>query len=123
MSSFHLDSTTVEGMGFPGGSVVRESACQCRRHRRCRCYPWVGKIPSRRTWQPTPLFLPGKYHGEWSLVGTIHRAAKRPTNSTHTYWEGKVTCFSESHFPLIITIRVIGKARPYYRCSENNNGK
>ena len=31
--------------------------------------PWVGKIPWRRAWQPTPLFLLGKSHGQRSLVG------------------------------------------------------
>ena len=31
--------------------------------------PWVGKIPWRREWQPTPVFLPGKSHGQKSLVG------------------------------------------------------
>ena len=31
--------------------------------------PWVGKIPWRRKWQPTPVFLPGKSHGERSLAG------------------------------------------------------
>ena len=31
--------------------------------------PWVGKIPWRRKWQPTPVSLPGKSHGHWSLVG------------------------------------------------------
>ena len=30
---------------------------------------WVGKIPWRRKWQPTPVHLPGKYHGQRSLVG------------------------------------------------------
>ena len=42
---------------------------KCRRHRRCRLNPWVGKILWRRTWQPTPVFFPGKSHGERSLVG------------------------------------------------------
>ena len=32
-------------------------------------YPWVGKIPWRRAWQPTPVFLPGESHGLRSLVG------------------------------------------------------
>jgi len=36
----------------------KESACQCRR---CGFDPWVGKIPWRRKWQPTPVFLPGKF--------------------------------------------------------------
>ena len=31
--------------------------------------PWVGKIPWRRTWQPTPVFLPGEPHELRSLVG------------------------------------------------------
>ena len=31
--------------------------------------PWVGKIPWRRKWQPTPVLLPGKFHGRKSLVG------------------------------------------------------
>ena len=30
---------------------------------------WIRKIPWRRKWQPTPLFLPGKSHGQRSLVG------------------------------------------------------
>ena len=29
--------------------------------------PWVGKIPWRRKWQPTPVFLPGESHGQRSL--------------------------------------------------------
>ena len=31
--------------------------------------PWVGKIPWGRKWQPTLVFLPGKSHGQSSLVG------------------------------------------------------
>ena len=31
--------------------------------------PWVGKIPWRREWLPTPVFLPGKFHGHRSLEG------------------------------------------------------
>ena len=32
-------------------------------------HPWVRKIPWRRNWQPTPVFLPGESHGQRSLVG------------------------------------------------------
>ena len=53
---------------FPGGSDGKESAYQCRRP---RFNPWVGKIPWRRKWQPTPVFLPRKSHGHRSLVGCI----------------------------------------------------
>jgi len=31
--------------------------------KRFEFHPWVGKIPWRRKWQPTPVFLPGKSHG------------------------------------------------------------
>ena len=44
----------------------KESACQCRRH---IFKPQVRKIPWRRKWQPTLVFLFGKSHGQMSLVG------------------------------------------------------
>ena len=43
----------------------KESACQCRR---CGFDPCIGKIPWRKTWESTSLFLPGKFHGERSLA-------------------------------------------------------
>ena len=54
--------------GFPGGSDGKESTCQCKRCKRHGFDPWVGKIPWRKAWQPTPVFLPWKSHGQ-SLVG------------------------------------------------------
>ena len=42
---------------------------QCRRHRRSGFDPWAGKIPWRRKWQPTPVFLPGTSHGQRGLEG------------------------------------------------------
>ena len=60
-------------------ALGKEPACQCRRHKRCRFDPWVGKI-WRRAWQPTPMFLPGESHGRRSLVGyTVHRIAQSRT--------------------------------------------
>ena len=44
-------------------------ACQCRRHRRRGFNPWVRKIPGRRKWQPTSLFLPRKSYGQRRLEG------------------------------------------------------
>ena len=49
--------------------LCKESTCQCRRHKRCRFNPWVRKIPWSRKWQTTPVFLPGKFHGQRSLTG------------------------------------------------------
>ena len=53
-------------LGFPGGASGKESACQCRRRKRHRFDLWVRKIPWRRKWQPIPVFLPGKSHGQES---------------------------------------------------------
>ena len=66
--------------GFPGGISGKEPACQCRRYKRCGLDPWVGKIPQRMKCQPTPVFLPGESHGQWSLAEyTVHWVAKRWT--------------------------------------------
>ena len=50
--------------------------------------PWVGKIPWSRKWQPTPVFLPGKFHGQRSLVGCSPWGCKESYTterlSTHT---------------------------------------
>ena len=46
----------------------KESACQRRRHKRHSFNPWLRKIPWRRKGQPTPVFLPGKSHGQRSLL-------------------------------------------------------
>ena len=54
---------------FPGGASGKEPTCQCRRPKRRGFYPWTGKIPWRRKWQPTPVFLPGESHGQRSLTG------------------------------------------------------
>jgi len=51
--------------GLPWGHSGKESTCQCKR---CGFDPWVGKIPWRRKWQTTPVFLTGESHGQRSLV-------------------------------------------------------
>ena len=61
---------------FPGGASGKEPTCQCRRHKRRRFHLWVGKIPWRRRWQPTPVFLPGECHGQRSLVGYSSQGCK-----------------------------------------------
>ena len=47
----------------------KEFSGQCRRCTRSRFNPWVRKICGSRKWQPTPVFFPGKFHGQKSLVG------------------------------------------------------
>ena len=53
---------------LPGRASDKELACQCRRYERCGFDLWVGKIPWRKSWQPTPVFLPGESHGQRSLA-------------------------------------------------------
>ena len=56
-------------MGFQGGTSDKDPTCQCRRHKRLGFAPWVGKIPWKREWQPTLVFLPGESHGQRSPDG------------------------------------------------------
>ena len=65
-------STVSQLKGFLGGSVSKESTCKagdCLQYKRPSSDPWVRKFPWRRKWQPTPILLPGKSHGQSSLVG------------------------------------------------------
>ena len=71
--------------GVPGGSVVKESTCRCRRHKRHGFDPWVGKILWSRKWQPTPVFLPGKFHGQRSLEGYKPWGHKELDMTEHTH--------------------------------------
>ena len=48
--------TTV--LGLHQWLSSKEPACQCQRHKSHGFDPWVGKIPQRRAWQPTPVFVP-----------------------------------------------------------------
>ena len=54
----------------------KESACQWRTCRRCSLHPWVGKVPWRRKWQPTPVFLLGNPMDRWAWRATVHGVAK-----------------------------------------------
>ena len=76
---------------------------------RCGFNPWVGKIPWRRKWQPTPVFLPGESHGQRSLTGYNpwgHKnwtQLKRPMTQTHM-----------SHF--LIKVQVVISSFNSYLC-------
>ena len=81
--------------------MVKNSCLQCRRP---GFDPWVGKMPCRREWLPTPVFLPGKSHGQRSLVGCNpwrHKELDTTEGLTHTHThietirKGLLNC----HFP------------------------
>ena len=74
---------TIEmNMGFPGGSDGKESACNAGDQ---GWTPWVRKIPWSRKWQPTPVFLPGEFHGQRSL------ASYRPWGCKESDTTGQLT--------------------------------
>ena len=62
-------TSALEVFKLPGWLSGKESICQCGRCRKHEFNSWVRKILWRRKWQPTPVFLSGKSHGERSLVG------------------------------------------------------
>ena len=69
LSIFSIIDCITRYWGLPRWHSRKESACQCRGHKRHRFDPWVRKIPWRRKWQPTSLFLPGKSHVQRTLAG------------------------------------------------------
>ena len=66
------------GLGCSSGARGKDPACKCRRCKRLRFDPWVGKTPWRRKWQPTPVFLPGECHGQRSPAGYSPWGQKEP---------------------------------------------
>ena len=75
-------ATQRRGGAFHGGSEDKESGFD----------PWVGMIPWRREWQPTPVFLHGEFHGQRNLAGYSpwgHKELDTTEQLTHTqHWVG-----------------------------------
>ena len=81
--------TEMKASGLPVKADIfrgKEPACQCRRR---RFDPWVGKTPWRRKWQPTPVFLPGEFHGQSSLAGYSPRGHKELDMTERTIFRMK----------------------------------
>ena len=74
MKHDNLDKPQNMTPGLPWWLSGKESTCQCRRP---GFDPWVRKIPWRRKWQPTPVFLPGESPRQKSLVGYSPRGHKK----------------------------------------------
>ena len=85
-SNKHILSQLVQSLGFPGSPSGKESTCQCRRYQRPGSDPWVGRIPWRRAWQPTPVFLPGESHEQRSLAG-YRPWGRKESKWLHTHTE------------------------------------
>ena len=101
-----FEALSSDTWGFPGGTIGKEPICQHRRHKRRRFSPWVWKVPWRRAWQPTPVFLPGKSRRQRNLMGYsqwVHREldTTKATQNTHMFqyyiqhpkeYRGKTEC-------------------------------
>ena len=79
--------------------VMLGPACQCRRCKRHRFNIWVRKIPWRRPWQPTPVFLPGIFLNKWNVQGSLtgyspsgHKEVDVTQASWHTHAWAYVVC-------------------------------
>ena len=70
------------------GARGKESAYQCRKHKRCEFDPCIRKITWRRDWQPTAKFLPGESHGQWSLVVYSSCCHKESDMGSHSLLQG-----------------------------------
>ena len=109
------DSLSTEPPGRPWyDASCKESVCQCRRHKRCRFDPWVGKIPWRRKWQPTPVgscLKNSKDRGAWWT--TVHGVARVGHNWAHTLIGYLIPCAALN--ALYLFHLLVLKANPYRR--------
>ena len=88
-------------MGFLGGASGKEPTCQCKRHKTHGFHPWIRKIPWRRAWQPTPVFLPGKFHGQRSLLESAdpwpHGVTQRQTRLRQLSMAARYRLYTHTH--------------------------
>ena len=59
--------------------------------------PWVGKIPQRRAWQPTPVLLPGKSHGRRSLIGCSPWGHEELDMTEQLHFHFSLSCIGEGN--------------------------
>ena len=86
-------------VGLPKWLSDKESTCNARAAGDVSSVPEQRRLPRRRKWQPTPVFLPGKSHGQRNLTGYSLWASKRVRHDLatkqqqrHLRMEG-LTCF------------------------------
>ena len=76
MNAIILNSIIILILGLPGGSAVENPPANTG-GAECEFNPWVGKIPWRREWQPTPVVLLGNSHGQEVQEGYSPWGCKR----------------------------------------------
>ena len=65
---YQIIMPTITKLGIPGGASNRETAYQCKRHKRHRFDYGVWKVPQKGAWRHTAVSLPGESHGQRSLA-------------------------------------------------------
>ena len=107
--------------------LVEEPACQGRKCKRYRFNPWVGKIPWRKKWQPTPVFLPGESHGKRSLVGYRPQGCKDADTTEVTQHAQMNENLEKDIFYLLLSSAFLhiklAKIQKFYKLSVNVEGK
>ena len=73
------------GLCFPGGAVVKSPSANAGDARGAGSIPALGRSPWTRKWQLTPIFLPGKLHGQRSLVGYSTWGCNESDRTEHTH--------------------------------------
>ena len=86
----------------------KEFTCQCR----CGFNPWVSKIPWRRKWQPVPVFLLGKSHGQRTLVGYSPWGLKELDTTERLTLSDKPITMSPRHICTKKLLMVYQKPKP-----------
>ena len=76
-SFYYFMCVSAHIWGFPDGLVI--ICLQSKRHRKQGFDYWVRKIPWRRAWQPTPVFLPGEPMDRGTQLATVHRDTQSQT--------------------------------------------
>ena len=71
--------------GFPGSTVAKNPLDNARDTKRPGFDPWARKTRWRREWLPSPVVLPGKFHGQRSLVGYSTWGQKQLDLTKHTH--------------------------------------
>ena len=104
--------------GFPGGISGKEPTCQCRRSKR-HLPNRLGRFPWSRKWQPTPVILPGKFHGQKSLMGyTVHGVTNRH-NWAYIHACTHMGCTDQGH----ATTKYTGLHLSSFYCDEKSNSR
>ena len=93
--------------GFPGGTSDKQPACKCRKRKETGLIPGSGRSPGGgygnpllypwRVWQPTPISLPGKSHGQRNLAGCSPWCRKE---SRH-YWSD-LACMQGEYMYVVV---------------------